>query len=95
MTVDGLKVSRLVISKTQALLQILDHLFNLPTSGVVSDHIDCWQMDTGRDQIAGFFAFFFHHDYSHFAQVFDDPDEFGNLDGFILAIQWQADLVIG
>lgn len=59
MTVDGLKVSRLVISKPQALLQILDHLLNLPTSGVVSDHIDCWQMHTGRDQVVGFLRFSF------------------------------------
>lgn len=95
MAVDGLKVSRLVISKAQALLEILDHLLNLPTSGVVSDHIDCWQMDIGGNQIVGLFAFFFHHDHGDFAQAFDAADEFGNLDGFILAVQWQADLAIG
>jgi len=95
MAVDGLEVSRLVISKPQALLEILDHLLNLPPFGVVFDHIDCWQMDTGRDQIVGFFAFFFHHDHGDCAQVFDDSDEFGNLDGFLFAVQWQADLPIG
>ena len=95
MTVDGLEVSGLVISKTQALLQILDRLFNLPLSGVIFDHIDCGQMDIGRDEVVGFFAFFFHHDHGEFAQVFDDTDKFGNLDGFLLAIQWEADLSIG
>ena len=95
MPVDGLKVSRLVISKPQALLEILDHLLNPPPSGVIFDHIDCWQMDTGRDKIVGLFAFFLDHDHGDFAQAFNAPDEFGDLNGFILAIQWQADLSIG
>ena len=95
MTVDGLEVSRLVISKPQALLEILDHLLNPPTSGVIFDHIDCCQMDTGRDQIVGLFAFFLDHDHGDCAQVFDEADEFGNLDGFLFAVQWQANLSIG
>ena len=94
MAVDGLEVSRLVISKAQALLEILDPLLNLLTSGVVSDHFDCRQMDTGGDQIVGLFTFFFHHDHGDFAQAFDGPDEFGNRDGFLLAVQWQTDLAI-
>jgi hypothetical protein len=94
MTVEGLEVSRLGISKSQPLLQILAHLFDLPRSGVIFHYVDYGQMDTGRDQIAGLFAFLFHDDHGDFARAFDGSDEFSDLDCFVFAGQWHRDLSI-
>ena len=40
MALDGLKISNLIISEPQTLLEVFDHLFDLPSFGVVFDNID-------------------------------------------------------
>jgi len=40
MALDGLKISNLIISESQTLFEVFDHLFDLPAFGVVFDDID-------------------------------------------------------
>ena len=58
MTLNGMEIPNLIISKSEALFEVFDHLLDLPPLGVVLDHIDGRQMKIGTDQIDGFLTFF-------------------------------------
>lgn len=69
MTLDGFKISNLIIPESEALFEVFDHLFDLPAFGVVLDDIDGRSMNIRTDQVNGFLTFLFHHDDRHFPQV--------------------------
>ena len=69
MALDSLKISHLILSESQALLEVFDHLFDLPPFGVVFDDIDRREMNIRTDEASGFLPFFFHHHDGHFPHV--------------------------
>ena len=83
------------MTKSQTLLEVFDHLFDLPAFRIVLDHLDSRQMGIRTDQIADVSSFLFDDDHSHLTNSLDGGDELGNFEGFILAIQTQRHLPIG
>jgi hypothetical protein len=94
MALNGIEVPSLIVSKSEALFEVFDHLFDLPPLGVVPDHIDRRQVKIGADQIDGFFTFFFHDHDSDFPEVFDLTDEPGDVELFVFSIDQNRDLPI-
>ena len=94
MALDSLKITNLIISKSQSLFKVFNHLFDLPTLSIIPDDIQGAEMKVRRNKIRSLLSFFFHHDQCHFAQALDAPDKSGNLEGFALAIQEKRDLSI-
>jgi len=95
MALDGLEISNLVISKSQSLFEVFDHLFNLPALGIILDDIQGGEMKIRRNKIRGLLSFLFHHHHSHFAQALDGPDKSGDLKDFVFTVQEKGDLSIG
>src|SRR4030043_2349059 len=95
MALDGLKISNLIISESQTLLEVFDHLFDLPPFGVVFDDIDGSQMNIRTDKVSGFLTFFFHYHDSHFPQSLNVSNKPGDAQCFGFSIHEQRDLSIG
>ncbi len=94
MALNGIEVPNLIMSKSEALFEVFDHLLDLPPLGVVPHHIDRRQMKIGTDQIDGFLTFFFHDHDSDFPEVLDLPDEPGDVELFGFSIDENRDLPI-
>ena len=94
MTLDGLKISNLIMPKAQSLFEVFDHLFNLPAFGVIFNDIQGREMEIGGNKIGVLLSFFFHDHYRYFAQTLDDPNKSGDLEGFVFAIDEGRDLSI-
>jgi hypothetical protein len=45
MTLDGIEVADLILSKSEALFEVFDHLFDLPPLSVVPHHINGGQIE--------------------------------------------------
>ena len=78
MTLNRTEISNLIISQSQSLFEVFDHLLDLPSPGIILNHIDGRQMEIGTDQINGFLPFFFHHhnsDLSHLLDLSDEPGD--------------------
>ena len=95
MALDGLKISNLIISESQTLLEVFDHLFDLPPFGVVFDDIDGSQMNIRTDKVSGFLTFFFHHHDGHFPQGLNVSNKPGDAECFGFSIHEQGNLSIG
>ena len=92
MALDGLKISHLIISEPQALLEVFDHLFDLPPLRVVFDDIDRREMNIRTDEVQGFLPFFFYHHDGHFPQVLNVSNTPGDVECFGFSIQGKGDL---
>ena len=95
MSLDGVEISNLIISESEALFEVFDHLFNLPTLGVIFDDIDGRQMNIRTNQINGFFAFFFHNHDGYFSEVLDLPNKLGKVECFSFPIHEKGNFPIG
>src|SRR4030043_2256445 len=95
MALDGLKISNLIISESQTLLEVFDHLFDLPPFGVVFDDIDGSQMNIRTDKVSGFLTFFFHHHDGHFPQALNVSNKPGDAECFGFSIHEKRNLSIG
>lgn len=95
MVQDRLKGTHLIVPKAQALLEVLDHLFDLPTFRIVLDDVDSRQVDIRTDQIADSAPFLFDDDQGHFTDALDGADELGDFESLILAVQTHAHLSVG
>ncbi len=94
MTLNGIEIPNLIMSKSEALFEVFDHLFDLPPLSVVSHHIDGGQMKMGTDQIDRFLTFFFHDHNSHFPEILDLSDEPGDVELFGFPVDENRDLPI-
>lgn len=95
MVLDSLKGTHLIMTKSQTLLEVLDHLFDLPAFRIILDHLDSRQAGIRADQIADLGSFLFDDDQSDFTDSLDGANELGNLEGFVLAVQTKRHLPIG
>ncbi len=89
-----LKASHLIISESESLFEVFDHLFDLPSFGIILDHIDGGEVEMGRDQIDGFLTFLFYPYHGHLTYSLDLPDHLSHLKGSILPVQMEGDLPI-
>ena len=87
MVQDRLKGTHLIVTKAQALFEVLDHLFDLPAFRIVLDDVDGRQVDNRTDQVTDFAPFLFDDDQGHFTDALDGADELGDFESLILAIQ--------
>ena len=94
MALNGIKIPSLIMSKSETLFKVFDHLFDLPPLGVISDHIDRGQMKIGTDQIDGFLTSFLHDYNRDFPEVLDLPGEPGDLELFGFSIDENRDLPV-
>ena len=94
MTLNNIKIPNLIMSKSEALFEIFDHLLDLPPLSIIPHHIDHRQMKIGTDQIDRFLTLFLHDHDSHFPEVFDLPDEPGDVELFSFPIDENRDLPI-
>ena len=95
MALDGLKISNLIISESQTLLEVFDHLFDLPAFGVVLDDIDGRQMNIRTDKVNGFLTFLFYHHDGHFPQVLNVSNKLGDVECFGFSIHEKGNFSIG
>lgn len=92
MTLDRLKISHLIISKAESLLEVFDHLFNLPAFGIILDYLDRREINISRDQIDGLLAFLFYYDHSHLTYPLNFPNHLSHLKVWVLPVELERDL---
>jgi len=95
MAVNGIEIPNLIISKSEPLFEVFDHLLDLPSLRVILDHIDGRQIKIRTDQINGFLPLLFYDDHCHFSQILDVPNELGNLESLGFPIHEKGNLSIG
>ena len=79
MALDGLEVAHLVISQSQPLFEVLDHLFDLPAMGIELYDLQGGQKKVGGNQVADFFPFLLDDHYRNRPETFHHRDKFGDL----------------
>jgi len=77
------------------LFEVLDHLFNLPAFGIISEDIESREMEISRDKITGLLSFFFYHHDGDFAEVLDEANKPSDLKSSVLSIEGKRDLSVG
>ena len=94
MALNRTKISNLIISQPQSLFEVFNYLFDLPSPGIILNHINSRQMEVRTNQINGFFPLLFHDHDSDLSDFLDLSDEPGNGESFGLPIDEQRDLSI-
>jgi hypothetical protein len=77
------------------LFKVLDHLFNLPAFGIISEDIESREMEIGGDKITGLLSFFFYDHDRDLAEVLDESNKPSNLKSLLSSIEAKRDLSVG
>jgi hypothetical protein len=85
----------LIISESEPLFEVFDHLLNLPPLCVIFDHVDGRQMKVRTDQINGFLSLLFDDHNRHFSQILNLSDEPGDLESLGFPVHQKGNLPIG
>lgn len=92
---DSLKGAYLIMPKSKTLLEVLDHLFDLPALRIILGYLDRRQINIRTNQITDFGSFLPNDDQSNFTNSTDGANDLGNLESFVLAVQTKRHLPIG
>jgi len=95
MTLNRTKISNLIVSQPQPLLEVFDHLLDLPSLRIILNHRDGRQMEVCTNQINGFLPSLFHDQDSDFPHFLDLSSEPSDGESFGLPIDEQRDVSIG
>lgn len=90
MTVNHLKSSSLIMSKSESLFEVFNHLFDLPTFGIILDYLDRREIKIGREQISEFILLLLSNQH-HFAYPLNLPNPLSYLKSSILSVPPEAD----
>jgi len=94
MTFDSLKTSCLIISKPESLFEIFDHLLNLPTLGIILEHINCREIKISRDKIDRPLPFLSDYNHSNLAKPIDFSNKLSKPEVSGLSIERNGELPI-
>jgi hypothetical protein len=76
------------------LFEILDHLFDLPSFGIVSEDIESREMEIGGDKVTGLLSFLFHDHDRDLAKVLDEANKPSDLKSLLFSIEGARDFSV-